>query len=341
MNKAWYFFGLLMLLLLVFVIYVASGATEAGWDDIADGLFSPPWSALPEAPMSMIIWEIRLPRALACVLVGMALAVAGAIIQGLFRNPLADPGLIGVSSGSAVGAGAAILMMPVFGVLHAWLESYLIPVMAIFGALLTTFVVYRIGRRSVSATMMTMLLAGVAINAIAAALLHFMTYLADDGKLRNVTFWMMGSFGSATWLDLSILLPVCVLLLIMALRLSQPLNALLLGESEARHLGYSVKIIQRMVVWSVALAVGVSVAFTGMIGFVGLVVPHLNRLMLGPDHRTLIPACALLGAVLMLLADWVARTIMAPAELPIGIVTAVLGGPFFIFLLMRQQRGSL
>lgn len=348
-NALPYLLVLSVALAILLVLYVASGPVNMSPQEVLQALLAGPdarfastISLFAQSPNVAVVWDIRMPRALTCVLVGCALAVSGAIIQGLFRNPLADPGLIGVSSGSAVGAGIAILgygtFESLFSHLPAVLEGFYIPLFSVVGAFLVTSLVYRIGRMAVSTSMTTMLLTGVAINAIAAAALHFMTYLADDGKLRNITFWMMGSFSSSSWQNLMILAPCCLGLMLAARRLANPLNALLLGESEARHLGYSVTHTRRVVISIVALAVGVSVAFTGMIGFVGLVVPHLVRLSLGPSHHTLIPASALLGGCLMLCADWISRLIVSPAELPIGIVTAILGGPFFIYLILSQKR---
>lgn len=289
---------------------------------------------------TLIVESIRLPRTLLGVMVGASLAVSGASMQGLFRNPLADPSIIGVSSGAALGAGIGIVLG---GALFADISSplvhnYSVSFLAFLGGVITTWVVYKMGTTSNGTSVAAMLLAGVAISALAGAGMGTLNYVADDTALRNLTFWQMGSLGGANWnsvlLCFTLLAPVTFFLC----RYGQVLNAMLLGESEARHLGIDVQRVKLKLILITALAVGVSVSVAGIIGFVGLVVPHLIRLMTGPDHRVLLPASAMLGAVLLLLADMVSRTIVAPAELPIGIVTALMGAPFFMSLLWQQRK---
>ncbi|MBE2187254.1 MAG: iron ABC transporter permease [Rhodothermales bacterium] len=281
-----------------------------------------------------ILLHLRLPRVVLGVLVGAALAVCGALLQGLFRNPLADPGLIGVSSGSALAAAAWI----VFGASAAPLWAGVgLPLAAFAGGLGATIVVYRIGRHAGRTLVATMLLAGVAVAALCGALLGLLFFLADDAALRAITFWSLGSLGGATWPSVLWSAPLLLAPVLASPRLARGLNALLLGEAAAFHLGVRVERLKRWTIGLSALGVGAAVAASGMIGFVGLVVPHLVRLALGPDHRTLLPASALLGALLLVVADLVARTIVAPAELPIGIVTALAGGPFFLWLLLRER----
>ncbi|ADC62622.1 FecCD family ABC transporter permease [Allochromatium vinosum] len=285
-----------------------------------------------------VIETIRLPRTLLGLLVGAALAVAGASMQGLFRNPLADPGLIGVSAGSALAA-VSIIVLGGQGltVLTTALGAFTLPLAAFGGGLITTLVVYRLASRDGQTSVTTLLLAGIAINALCGAGTGLLTYLADDQQLRNLTFWSLGSLGGATWSQVGSLALLVTLPLFALPLLARTLNALLLGEAEAGHLGISVQRMQRLIVALAALAVGAAVAVSGLIGFIGLVVPHLLRLALGPDHRILLPGAALLGGSLLLLADLLARTLVTPAELPIGILTALLGGPFFLVLLMRQR----
>ncbi|MRI33089.1 iron ABC transporter [Endozoicomonas sp. OPT23] len=288
----------------------------------------------------LIVESIRIPRTLLGAIIGSSLAVSGAAMQGLFRNPLADPGIIGVSSGAALGAGVGIVLGSIifYEQTSPLLVNYGVSLLAFVGGVLTTWIVYKVGTTSNGTSVATMLLAGVAIGALTGAGLGILTYIADDTTLRSLTFWQMGSLGGANWnsviLAFSILGPVTFFLC----RYGQVLNAMLLGESEARHLGINVQSTKLKLILVTALAVGVSVSVAGIIGFVGLVVPHLIRLMVGPDHRTLLPASAMLGAVLLLTADMISRTIVAPAELPIGIVTSLMGAPFFMSLLWQQRK---
>jgi iron complex transport system permease protein len=289
-----------------------------------------------------VLLEIRAPRVALCIVVGAGLAVSGATMQGVFRNPLADPGLIGVSSGAALAAVSVIVLgsmeLPGIGQgLEQFLGSSTLPIAAFAGGLITTFVVYKLGTREGHTDVSTVLLAGIAVNAIAAAGIGLLMYMADDEQLRTLTYWTMGSFGGANWDQFWAVGP-WVLLGTLILPLYAPaLNALLLGDAEAGHLGFQLETIKRIMFLLVALVVGASVAASGVIGFVGLVVPHLIRQIQGSDYRRLIPSSALLGASLLLAADLLARTMVSPAEMPIGIITAVLGGPFFIFLLIRRK----
>lgn len=285
-----------------------------------------------------VVLAIRLPRALLGIVVGGGLAIAGAAMQGLFRNPLADPGLIGVSTGAALGAVATIVIGgALVGGLDPTLRPFFLPLAAFVGGLLVTLVVQRIATRNGVIDIATMLLAGIAINALAGALLGIFTFISNDQQLRELTFWMMGSLAAITW---SSLLPAIGLILpplLLLPRMARALNAMLLGESEAHYLGFDVDRTKRAIIILTALITGAGVAVSGVIGFVGLVTPHLVRLAIGPDHRYLLPASALLGACLLLLADMAARTVVLPAELPIGIVTACFGGPFFLWLLARRR----
>ncbi|MGB0360299.1 MAG: FecCD family ABC transporter permease [Endozoicomonas sp.] len=288
---------------------------------------------------ALIVESIRLPRTLLSITVGSALAVAGASMQGLFRNPLADPSIIGVSSGSALGAGIAIVLGGVlFSGAPSLVQSYSISVLAFGGGVLTTWLVCKIGTNDNGTSVATMLLAGVAINALAGSGMGMLNYIADDTMLRNLMFWQMGSLGGATWELVMICATFLIPVMLILVRYGQVLNALLLGESEARHLGINVQTIKFKLIFLTALAVGVSVSVSGIIGFVGLVVPHLIRLAIGPDHRILLPASAVLGGILLLSADMVSRTIVAPAELPVGIITALMGAPFFLSLLWKQRK---
>jgi len=286
----------------------------------------------------VILGDIRLPRVLTGVLVGASLAVSGAVMQGLFRNPLADPGIVGVGAGAGLGAVLAIVlggMLP--AAVAATVGPHLVPVAAFLGGWGSTLVLYRAATRAGRTSVATMLLAGIALGALAGAATGVLVYLADDAQLRDLTFWGMGSLAGASWPKLAAAAPVMLAGLIAAPALSRALNALALGEAAALHLGIRVQRMKALAILSVAAATGAAVAISGGIGFVGIVVPHLLRLAMGPDHRFLLPAAALLGACLLLAADMMARVIVAPAELPIGIVTALVGGPVFLWILMRKR----
>ncbi len=288
-----------------------------------------------------VLMVIRLPRVVMGVLIGAALAVSGAAIQGLFRNPLADPGLIGISSGAAL---AAALMIVLGGGLLSGVAALMgdmaLPLAAFVGGLLTTLLIYRLATADGRTQVATMLLAGIAINAIAGACIGLMTFIANDDQLRDITFWSLGSLGRASWANIAAVLPFMLIALLPITLLARALNALLLGEAEAGHLGVDVQRVKTLVVLMSALAVGAGVAVAGIIGFVGLVVPHLMRLLVGPDHRVVLPGSALLGAGLLVATDLLARTIAVPAEVPIGIMTALVGGPFFLWLLLRDRTRS-
>ncbi|MBB5753096.1 FecCD family ABC transporter permease [Prosthecomicrobium pneumaticum] len=286
----------------------------------------------------VVLFDIRMPRTLLGLVVGGALGIAGAMMQGLFRNPLADPGIVGVSSGAALGAVAAITLgggvtLPVLGALGIGL----LPAAAFTGGLVTTVLLYLIATRQGRTSVATMLLAGIALGALAGAVTAYLIFRSDDLQLREFTFWSLGGLGGATWTKAVIAAVLCAGVFVAAPLIGRALDMLVLGEAEARHLGIEVDRMKRIIIVLVALAVGTSVAFAGVIGFVGIVVPHLLRLSIGPEHRLLLPASALLGGALLVTADMLCRILVAPAELPIGILTAVLGAPFFLWLLLRRR----
>lgn len=328
------------LLLLVVWFSLALGPVSLPLGDtlrVLARLVGLPVSADGLGQAELIIGQIRLPRTLLGVASGAVLALAGVAMQGLFRNPLADPGLIGVSSGAALGAAIAIVFAASSGGLSEAFAPYLLSACAFAGGLLVTALVYRLGRHNGQTSVATMLLAGIALTALAGALIGLFTYLADDATLRTLTFWNLGSLNGASYPRLWPLLLITLLVACWLPRRVDALNALLLGESEARHLGFDVERLKIELILCTALGVGAAVAAAGMIGFIGLVVPHLLRLIVGPDHRVLLPASLFGGAILLLLADLVARLALAPAELPIGIVTALIGAPFFLYLLLRGR----
>lgn len=288
---------------------------------------------------SLILFSIRLPRVLLAGLVGVCLAVCGTAMQGLFRNPLADPSLIGVSSGASAGASLMIVMgggALLQGGQFAGLS--VVALGAFAGGFLAVILVYRLATSATGTSVATMLLAGIAISALAGALNSLLSFFADDEMLRRISLWQMGSLDAANWPRVWIAVAAVAVVMLMLPREGAALNAFLLGESEARHLGIEVDVVKRRLILMTAMAIGVSVAVAGTISFVGLIVPHIVRLLIGPDHRYLIPASALAGAMLLILADAVARVVVAPAELPAGILTALLGTPFFFSLLAQKRR---
>ncbi|MCT7375297.1 FecCD family ABC transporter permease [Chelativorans salis] len=329
---------LVVMLVVVAAVSTATGASDASVLGVIKGWFQQGEEAALSARDRLIVYEIRLPRVALGILVGAALAVSGALMQGLFRNPLADPGIVGVSAGASLGAITVIVLgSTVLGPFVALFGIYALPLAAFLGGLVTTLLLYRVATRQGQTSIATMLLAGIALAALAMALSGILIYMADDRQLRDLTFWQLGSLGGATWSKIGSAGPIIVLALAATVFLARGLNALALGEASARHLGIPVQRMKNAVVLAVAAATGAAVAVSGGIGFVGIVVPHFLRLIIGPDHRYLLPAAALLGASLLLLADAVSRTIVAPAELPIGIVTAVFGAPFFLWVLLRRR----
>ncbi|EJG1727166.1 FecCD family ABC transporter permease [Vibrio parahaemolyticus] len=291
--------------------------------------------------IQLVINEIRLPRTILCMFIGAILAICGVVMQGLFRNPLAEPGIIGVSAGAALGGAFAIVVFAEFSQNHPQLMNLAaLPLFAFLGGALTTVLVYWLGTNKFGTSVTIMLLAGVAISALSGAAIGFLNFSADDQMLRDLTLWSMGSLAGANWAGIGLASVTLVVLLFWFHKKAMSLNALLLGESEARHLGVPVQKLKRQLILLSAVGVGVTVSICGAIGFIGLVIPHLGRMLTGPDHRTLLPISALLGALLLTCADMIARVLLAPAELPVGIVTALIGAPFFIYLLF-QQRGKI
>jgi iron complex transport system permease protein len=285
-----------------------------------------------------ILLDIRLPRILMAIFVGAVLASTGAVMQGLFRNPLADPSLIGVSSGASVGASLMIVTAGGFIQSGALVGLSLVALGAFVGGFTATLLVYRLATSGIGTSVTTMLLAGIAIAALAGALNSLLSYFSDNDMLRQISLWQMGNLSGASWLKVGIMGSAALLLLICFPRDSRALNALLLGESEARHLGIDVQRVKQRLILLTAFGVGISVALAGLVGFVGLIIPHMVRLAIGPDHRWLVPASALAGATLLVIADSLARIVVIPAELPTGILTALLGAPFFVVLLLQQRK---
>ncbi|MEO0938824.1 MAG: iron ABC transporter permease [Pseudomonadota bacterium] len=345
---------LALALVITAVISLTVGATGTSLLDVAAKLMS--GQALTPAEHA-VMFHIRMPRLVMGCLVGAALAVSGVVMQGLFRNPLADPGIVGVSAGAGLGAIFAIVLG---GALTSWLATVLssagsleqamaidaffgrlqpslTPIAAFVGAWVTTLLLYRVATRGGRTSVATMLLAGIALGALSGALTGIMVYLSDDQQLRELTFWGLGSLAGASWVKLAFAAPIIVAALCIAGFLGAALNGLALGEATAHHIGIPVQRMKNIAILAVAAATGAAVAISGGIGFIGIVVPHLLRLATGPDHRPLLINAAILGAILLVVSDMISRVIVAPSELPIGIVTAVLGAPVFLWILLRQR----
>lgn len=293
------------------------------------------WGTLPEHPFAeQALYAIRFPRVVMAIIVGAALAAAGVLMQGVFGNPLAEPSIVGVSSGAAAFACTSIALgLSIFG---AWTTV----VAAFIGGLIATGLVYLMARHGGRTEVVTLVLTGVAINAVAGAVIALMTFLGDTSARQEIIFWQLGSLNGTMWNNVLSAGPITVLGIGLAFTLTHKLDLLSLGERPARHLGVNVELLRKEVIVIVAFLTSAAVAFAGIIGFVGLVVPHILRMALGPGHKLLLPASVLGGAFLLLAADTVARTLVPNADLPIGMLTALVGGPFFFWLIRRTRRGA-
>lgn len=321
---------------IVLIGSIAIGAVSLSISDIFGALFDR-FSAEPLSPAetlnAAVVWDLRLARSLTAIIVGASLATCGAAMQGLFGNPLADPGIVGVSSGASLGAIiVVVLQISTFGV-------WTLPIGAFLAGMATTFVIYALARPGrEGADNSRLLLVGIAVNAIGGSIAGYMTYLATAEQLQSLTFWSMGSLSSAKWTTVAITIVPALAGIALLIVWSRQLDLLALGERQARHLGVDVRVLRRKLIFVTALLVAAAVSFNGTIGFVGLVVPHLFRLMIGPGHRRLIPFSAIGGALLVMLADLAARTLDPPSEVPIGVIMGSLGGPFFLWMIWRGKR---
>ncbi len=293
----------------------------------AKSLITSSWSSNEET----IIFQIRLPRIILGILVGAALGVAGATMQGLFKNPIADPYIIGISSGAALGATMAI----VFGLDE--LGLYTLPSMAFISATAAIFLVYNIASVGGKLPVGTLLLAGMAVSLFLSAITSFMMYISGE-KLHGIFFWLMGGLWSSSWDHVWITLPLVFVGTTVIYIFARDLNVMLLDEEPAQHLGIDVERLKKIMIISASLITASAVAVSGIIGFVGLIIPHIMRILVGPDHRILLPCSALIGGTFLVWADTLARTIIAPTEIPVGIITALFGAPFFIYLLRKRKR---
>jgi iron complex transport system permease protein len=331
--------ALLLLLLVAVVGAMVMGAVTIGWRSVFSILLdslpfydSPAVTGIP-AVYQDILLQIRVPRVIMAAVVGSSLAVAGAVFQGLFRNPMADPYVIGISSGAALGAVFAML-----GGFSLALGGFgAVPLFAFLGGIVTITLVYSMARVGRAVPVMTLLLAGIAVSAFLSALVSLLTYFAGE-KLHQVIFWMMGGLGGATWQQVKVMVPYAFSGYICVSVFSRELNAMLLGEETASHLGVNTERVKKILLVGASLMVAAAFSTSGIIGFVGLVVPHFVRLLAGPDHRFLLPASALLGGILLIATDTLARVIIAPSELPVGIITALIGAPMFVYLLKKRRK---
>ncbi|WP_225730681.1 MULTISPECIES: iron ABC transporter permease [unclassified Nocardia] len=290
------------------------------------------WGPLPAHPAGEVtLWQVRFPRVVLAILVGAALATAGALLQGVFANPLAEPGVIGVSAGAAVGAGTVIVVG------GAFVPAWSVAAAAFAAGLLTTLLVYLLSRSNGRTEVVTLVLTGVAINAFAGGLIAFLLFVASPAARDQIVFWQLGSLNGASWEAVGVVAVLCAGGLLAAVLIAPRLDLLALGESAARNLGVDVERLRRAVILVVAVLTTAGVAFTGIILFVGLIVPHLVRILVGPGHRVLIPLSAIIGAVVLLTADVCARSLVSNADLPLGMLTSLIGGPFFFWLLRRTR----
>jgi len=336
---------LLLTILLIGSVLLAIrvGAVSIGFGDMRAYL----WDVfgLAHKPIDTVtrgvFLQIRVPRILLCAVVGASLSVSGALMQALFRNPIVEPGLVGTSSGAALGAALVFVFGSQFHSLNnTTIATVMLPVCAFAGGLCTTLIAYNLASVRGKITVATMILIGVAVNALASGGTGFLSYIARDPQARSITFWSLGTFTGADWTSFFIVFGSAIVSILWALFYAKGLNALLLGESEAQALGVNTDRLKRRVIIVNTLMVAVATSMVGVIGFVGLVVPHVLRMVKSADNRYLIIGCSLLGASMMILADVVARTIIAPAELPIGILTALVGAPVFITMLIRQAKSN-
>ena len=320
---------------IVFLAILSIGFGPAGWDwQLAFAWLAPDYFQQFDHLQIQVVTQIRLPRFVLAVLVGAVLAQTGAATQALCRNPLADPSIIGISAGAAVVAVTFIA----FGAQFNFQAQRYLPYASFVGALTVTYLLYKIAKRRGQLNITTLILVGVAVNALSFALIGLMSFYADDSSLRLINYWTMGSLAGANWQTLTESAGLLVISVLGLRYLREPMNLLLVGESQAQYLGVDTHQLKIKIIIFVALGVGAVVALTGLIGFVGLVVPHIARLMVGPHLRNMMPVCMMLGVCVLLLSDWLARVVVMPTELPIGIITALLGAPFFLYLILKSKQ---
>jgi iron complex transport system permease protein len=333
LNRKWVFIALLALLPVTGLAAICIGETEIGAETVLSILLQPivhqqpSWSPVDET----IVLLIRVPRVLLAALVGAGLAVSGAALQSLFRNPMADPFILGISNGAALGASAVLLSGVSFG-----LGLFNLPLAAFACGTVTMLLVYELARMGNRVSTHTLLLSGIAVSAFLSACTSFLLFTSSE-NLHQVIFWMLGGFAGRTWDHVYMVLPFIVLGVIVMVTFARSLNALMFGEESALYLGVPAEQLKKVLLIVASVVTGAAVAVSGIIGFVGLIIPHIVRLAVGPDHRLLLPLAVVAGSIFLIAADTVARMVIAPAEIPIGVITALCGAPFFVFLLRRRK----
>tara|TARA_Y100001970_G_scaffold127793_2_gene157878 strand:+ start:165 stop:1235 length:1071 start_codon:yes stop_codon:yes gene_type:complete len=338
-----FFLSLFVILVFLLILYLVVGPVQININQSTEIILSY-FKLISEENISfnqiqkMVLLDIRIPRLILAILVGAGLGMSGAILQGLFRNPLIDPGFIGVSSGAAVGALFAIMFSQFFYFyFDTNISNFLLPILAMSGSFITTFIIYRISKSAYKTNIMTMLLAGIAVNALSGSIIGLFINFTSDLELRSFTFWTLGGLDTADWQVVSIVALFILSSIIFIYSIRNKLDIFMLGDAQAHHLGVNVESLKKKIILFSAIIVGISVAFCGMIGFIGLVTPHLIRLFIGPKHKYLIPGSALLGSIILVISDLISKTIISPAQLPIGVITSLIGAPFFIFLILKQK----
>ncbi|MCX6205291.1 MAG: iron ABC transporter permease [Bacteroidetes bacterium] len=333
--KSKYTFPLLMIVLvIVLLVSIVLGAVSISLEDMRLALTHWANGKQTDSIVESVFIQIRLPRVLLCAVTGAILSVSGVLMQGLFRNPIVEPGLVGTSAGAALGASFVFVFASWFGPnIQVFVGPFLVPLFAFIGGLIATLIVYQLSKSNSRVSLTSLLLVGVAINAVALSGTGFMTYLARDPQARSISFWNLGTFTGANWFQVELVSLVALVVLFLSLKDAKKLNAFILGEEEAGYLGIDTKKLKRKILIANTAMVAIATSFVGVIGFMGLIVPHVMRLLVGSDHRKLLPASMLGGAALLLIADMGARLLLAPAEIPIGIITSLVGAPVYILLL--------
>lgn len=344
-NNKYFFLALILILIIVMISAIAFGAVSILPEDMWNAVVHYFQGKKPANIYEGVFIQLRLPRVLLCAIVGAILSVSGVLMQGLFRNPIVEPGLVGTSAGAALGASLVFVLAAKFSPeLKSFTGPFLVPLVAFLGALAATYAVYFLAKNMNRVSIISLLLVGIAINALCLSGTGFMSYIARDPQARSITFWNLGTFSGASWLQVFITGTVAAIIFSISLRYSKQLNALLLGEEEASYIGVNTKQLKKRVMLLNTAMVAVATSFVGVISFMGLIVPHVLRMLIGSDNKKLLPAAMLLGAALLVLADMCARLILAPAEVPIGIITSLVGAPIFILLLKKfnllQQNGG-
>nr|AGF93486.1 transport system permease protein [uncultured organism] len=322
--------AVLGLLFLSFIFSISVGSTFIPFQKIFEVLFN------PETEMEtyrVIVKKIRLPRIILSFLVGSGLAISGVIFQGVIRNPMVDPYIVGISAGAGTGVTVALVLN--ISINFAWFDT--LPLMAFAGALLTVYVVYQLARVGNKIPVMTFLLAGVALSFVLNAIMSFLMVIGTK-EVHKIVYWLMGSLASGSWHEIKIMLPYFILGIIPIIFYMKDLNLILLGEENAQYLGVNVERVKKILIVSASLVTASVVSVSGSIGFIGLVIPHISRILIGPDHRKLVPLSALLGGIFLLISDDLARSLLSPMEIPVGIITALAGGPYFIYLLRKNKK---